>query len=229
MNLGPYQFNQVYIGDCRELGESIPDNSIDLIFTDPPYPKEYLYLYEWLAKFSARALKPEGFLMVYVGGYWKDDIMAYMRQHLSYFWDYTLISEGDAPMLWPRLTIAKSKSLLCYRLKGSQSMPRTTVLGHYTGTRAKHYHDWQQDEETARYYIDCFTKVDDIVLEPFTGGGTTLAVCKVMGRPCIGFEIDENSANIARSRIENIKQLVWQKELMSSMSGEQLKLDEGSE
>ena len=36
------------------------DNSIDLIWTDPPYPKEYLYCYDWLAKESVRVLKPGG-------------------------------------------------------------------------------------------------------------------------------------------------------------------------
>jgi hypothetical protein len=32
---------------------TIPDNSIDLIFTDPLYYEKDLYLYEYLAKLSA--------------------------------------------------------------------------------------------------------------------------------------------------------------------------------
>lgn len=222
--LGPYELDQIYTGDCRELGKGIPDGSIDLIFTDPPYLKEYLYLYEWLAEFSARVLKPEGFLMTYTGGYWKDEIMGYMRQHLDYFWDYTLIALNDAPMVWPRWTIAKSKSLLCYRLKGSKAMPRTTVLGHYVGVKNKIYHDWQQDEETARYYIDCFTLPGQVVLEPFGGGGTTLAVCKVLGRPVVGFEIDLESAEVARKRVTSTNQLIYQLELMPALESVQLEL-----
>jgi DNA modification methylase len=209
--LGPYELNRVHIGDCRSLGEQIPDGSIDLIFTDPPYLKEYLYLYEWLAKWSARVLKPSGFLLVYTGGYWKDEIMSYMRQELEYFWDYSLFATNEAPMIWPRLTIARVKSLLCYRLKGSKALPRTTVLGSYFGGgKAKHYHDWQQDEETARYYIDCFTQVGDLVVDPFIGGGTTTAVCKVMGRQIVGFEIDPEAANVATKRMEATRQLVYQ-------------------
>jgi DNA modification methylase len=223
--IGPYELNTIITGDARELGEAIPDNSIDLIFTDPPYLKEYLYLYEWLAEFSARALKPEGFLLVYAGGYWKDEIMAYMRQHLDYYWDYTLIMGDNASMVWARLTIARAKCLLCYRPRGGKGMPRTSVLGMYTGSgHATGYHDWQQDEDTARYYIDCFTQPGQVVLEPFTGGGTTLAVCKVLGRPSLGFEIDPDSANVARNRVENTKQLIYQLELVPVPEATQLTL-----
>jgi hypothetical protein len=224
--LGPYELNQIYTGDARELGEGIPNESVDLIFTDPPYLKEYLYLYEWLAEFSARVLKPEGFLMTYVGGYWKDEIMSYMRPHLDYFWDYTLIMGDNASMVWQRLTIARAKALLCYRPKGGIGMPRTSILGMYTGSgHATGYHNWQQDEDTARYYIDCFTHSGDLVLEPFTGGGTTQAVCKVLGRPCVGFEIDPESAEVARKRVDSTKQLIYQLELMPAPKPIQLGLE----
>ena len=42
----------------------IPDNSIDLIFTDPPYGYEPLPLYKQLTKFANRVLKPGGRLSV---------------------------------------------------------------------------------------------------------------------------------------------------------------------
>jgi DNA modification methylase len=227
--IGPYELDTIITGDCRELGKAIPDNSIDLIFTDPPYLKEYLYLYEWLAEFSARALKPEGFLMTYTGGYWKDEIMAYMRQHLEYFWDYTVISEGDAPMIWPRATVARAKSILCYRPKNGMGMPRTNVLGAmWNVAKQKAYHEWGQSEDEARYYIDCFTQPGDLVLEPFVGGGTTPAVCKVLGRPCVGFEVDPDTANVARSRVENTRQLVYQLALVPAPEHTQLALEEAA-
>lgn len=60
----------------------IKDGSVDLIYTDPPYPKEFHYLYEWLAKEAVRCLKPDGFLIAYAGPYWKDIVMDYFNQHL---------------------------------------------------------------------------------------------------------------------------------------------------
>lgn len=38
-------------------------NSVDLIFTDPPYEKKSLHLYGDLAQCAARWLKPGGLLM----------------------------------------------------------------------------------------------------------------------------------------------------------------------
>ncbi len=33
----PLPLNQVLQGDCREVLKSLPKNSVDLIFADPPY------------------------------------------------------------------------------------------------------------------------------------------------------------------------------------------------
>jgi DNA modification methylase len=35
--LGPFQANRVYHGDCRELAANLPDASIDILVTSPPY------------------------------------------------------------------------------------------------------------------------------------------------------------------------------------------------
>lgn len=58
-----YEYGRIYTGDARELAKAIPDGSIDLIFTDPPYPREFLPLYGWLAETAAQVLKPDGFML----------------------------------------------------------------------------------------------------------------------------------------------------------------------
>ena len=35
--IGDYELNQIYTGDCRELAAGIPDESADLVLTDPPF------------------------------------------------------------------------------------------------------------------------------------------------------------------------------------------------
>jgi hypothetical protein len=55
---------QIYLGDISEEGKKIPDNSIDIIPTDPPYAVRNLYLYEKLGVLAARVLKPGGSLIV---------------------------------------------------------------------------------------------------------------------------------------------------------------------
>ena len=53
--------NSIYCGDCVEVMSEFPDNSIDMMFVDPPYGKDGIYLYEVIAKEAARILKPGKF------------------------------------------------------------------------------------------------------------------------------------------------------------------------
>lgn len=194
----------ILTGDARTLIRDIPDESVDMIFTDPPYSKEYLPLYEWLAIAAERVLKPTGFVLVYAGGYHKAQIMGYLDRCLDYFWDYIELHSHQTSVIYPRRTLARYKSILAYRRKGHNALP---VIGNVLGAfemisgNEKRYHPWGQSEKTARYLIECFTRPGDLVLDPFVGGGTTPFVCSRIGRRFVGFEIDPEAAEVARSRI----------------------------
>ena len=65
-------FTNVYLGDSREVLTKIPDNSVDLIFTSPPYadrrkntyggihPDKYVEWFLPITKELLRVLKPTG-------------------------------------------------------------------------------------------------------------------------------------------------------------------------
>jgi len=57
--------------------------------------------------------------------------------------------------------------------------------------------------ELPRRCIKLFTFVDDVVLDPFLGSGSTLLACGETNRIGIGVDIDENYCNLARTRILN--------------------------
>jgi DNA modification methylase len=199
--------NTITCGDARELSRSIPDESIDLIFTDPPYLQKYMSLYDWLAEEAARVLKPGGFCLAYCGDFHKYEAMVAMGNHLDYYWDFVAFGTGFGPMIWAKKIIARHKSILAFS-KG-KGLPRMNTLSIWVGGgQDKRFHTWGQDESTARYYIDCFTSLGDIVWEPFCGGGTTPAVCRQLKRDFIAFEIDPDSADIARKRIETTQPLL---------------------
>jgi site-specific DNA-methyltransferase (adenine-specific) len=201
------KLNEIEQGDCRELCKSIPDNSVDLIFTDPPYLGEYLPIYYSIFETAPRILKPDGFLLIYVGGFWKDEIMAEGRRHLKYFWDYIVWEPHNSPVNWPRKTIARNKSILAYHRKDAiKALPNTQVLSVWLGGgEDKRYHVWGQDESCARYYIDCFSKRGDLVYDPCCGGGTTPAVCKMLGRNYISNDISQDAVEITLARLDNVQ------------------------
>lgn len=58
-------------------------------------------------------------------------------------------------------------------------------------------------EEIARRCIKMFSFVDDIVLDPFTGSGTTLKVAKELRRKYVGYEIYKSYKKIINAKLAN--------------------------
>ena len=199
--------NQITTGDARELSRAIPDVSIDLIFTDPPYPKEFLPLYGWLAEEASRVLKPGGFLLTYAGLFYLPDIIDDLNKWLTYHWQYISLQPGPSPLVHPRKILQAAKSILSFS-KG-KGLPLNYTSDVWTSpARDKRFHAWGQAELTARYFIDNFSHPEDIVWEPFTGGGTTPYVCRQLNRNFIAFEVDPGTATIARKRLETVQPLL---------------------
>ena len=60
-------------------------------------------------------------------------------------------------------------------------------------------------EEIARRCIRLFTFVDELVLDPFAGSGTTLKVVKELNRKYVGYEISRTYENIINLKINSIQ------------------------
>jgi len=63
------------------------------------------------------------------------------------------------------------------------------------------YHVAAYPEELVSFFVESYTDVDDTILDPFTGSGTTLKVAEVMKRRGIGFEVHEYFEPLIRARI----------------------------
>jgi site-specific DNA-methyltransferase (adenine-specific) len=62
----------------------------------------------------------------------------------------------------------------------------------------------QLPSELVRRIIGVSSNPGDVVLDPFAGSGTTLAVAKAMGRSGVGIELNPDYAQIATRRIEEV-------------------------
>ena len=84
------------LGDCVQEAKRIPGNSIDLIFTDPPYGAEKLPLYSQLAKIAQQKLKPGGSLVTYVGHFAIPDVVHLFENssNLTWWWPMAVIHNG---------------------------------------------------------------------------------------------------------------------------------------
>lgn len=73
--------------------------------------------------------------------------------------------------------------------------------------------------ELPLYFIKYFTKPDDIVLDCFSGIGTTCVAAKMLGRKYIGIDISEKYCDIARMRLKAVDTGVPVKEQQRGQMG----------
>ena len=79
-------------------------------------------------------------------------------------------------------------------------------------------------EEIARRCIRLFSYVNDVVLDPFTGSGTTLKVAKELQRRYIGYEIYDHYRDLINQKLEG--NTLWLPLTTSSKSQLQMRLPE---
>jgi len=203
----PQEFrNQIVTGDARVLAERIPDESVDLIFTDPVYDR--IDDYRWLAETAARVLKPDRACFVFCGIEWIPQELNALGEYLAYRWQFSFTPvQAGGSRFWSgmmrRCWIAgvwfeKGTSKLYGRIFDSMALPSGhNQTGH--GNR----HKWEKGLKWMRFVGRAFCPKDGIALDPFTGSGTIPAVCKQLGRNYVAFEIDPNTAELARERVRN--------------------------
>ena len=68
----------------------------------------------------------------------------------------------------------------------------------------KGLHPTQKPLSLMRFLIELVTVEGQLVLDPFSGSGSTLLACKDLNRNFIGFENDEKFFNIAYDRLQNL-------------------------
>lgn len=68
-------------------------------------------------------------------------------------------------------------------------------------------HPSQKPSALIEKLILCSTDIDDTVLDPFLGSGTTAVVAQMLGRNWIGIEVNPRYVGMARQRIEQLPQI----------------------
>jgi len=197
--------SDVIYGDFREVCKKFKDESVDCIFTDPPYAGEFLELWAALSKIAARILKPSGFCICYSGVFHLPEVYNCLCEHLEYYWQCILLHKGGGQFIKPRNLNTLYKPILVFA-KPPIVTVEPAIIDVIKGTgKEKKYHEMQQAELEAEEIIRRFTDKSDIVLDPMAGSGTIPVAAKKTGRKYLAIDNDKNNVNIIKKRLKKVK------------------------
>ena len=192
---------RVFVGDIRKNDHGIERNSIGAIITDPPYPKEYLPLYDDLGRFGAEVLSDGGSLFAMVGQSYLPSVIASLSRHLTYHWTFAYLTPGgQSVQLWDRKVNTFWKPVLWF-VKGSYAGGwKGDVVKSAVNDNDKTFHEWGQSESGLLSLVG-LAEQSSVVVDPFLGAGSTGVACLLTGRKFIGFDIDSKHVDTARGRL----------------------------
>jgi site-specific DNA-methyltransferase (adenine-specific) len=130
-----------------------------------------------------------------------------------------LLPEG-VQKTFPFMVVAKpTKKEKCAGLEGmpkkqmykcDNSANSLELIGTTDGGRQprENYHPTCKPIKLMSYLIAIGSRPGDLVLDPFVGSGTTAIAAKLMGRSFIAMEIQDDYWEIARKRLDHVKELI---------------------
>ena len=198
------------LGDFREKGREITDESVDMVFTDPPYAEDALPLWDALGEFAHRILKPGGILLSYAGNLYIPQIHQMLGRHLQYFWTFAVRHTGGNTFVRTLKIQQAYKPILGY-FKPPFTQSWEPFCDMVSGGRSKENHRWEQPVEEAQYFLRALCPPNGTVCEPMMGSGSTVIAGIGLSMSCYGIEIDTTSFAKAKERIEKINRTLTKK------------------
>lgn len=209
-------------GDCFLELAGIPDSSVDLIVTDPPYGVNFTKGYksgnkelvhgddgfsvmifvDEIAKEFNRVLKPNSACYVFtrfdVYPYWWLKLKNHLTPKNQIIWNKGGGGMGDLTG-----NFAFDYESIIYATKGKPTIREKRIGSVWDVRKCKQeFHETQKPVELIEKIIRHSSDRGATVLDPYMGSGTTGVACHSLGRNFIGIELNKASFDTATKRIE---------------------------
>lgn len=203
--------NKIIQGDCLEVMKGIPDKSIDLVLTDPPYGKMWTRGKNGIGIDKSSNENDKTKWDIKPTKEYFDEIMRVSKNQIifggNYFTDILPVSNcwiiwdkrgnfprgeqipfADCELAWTSF----NKTIKKYTL---------IVQGFVNESGDDRFHPTQKPTKVMYSILNDFSKEGEIVMDCFMGAGSTILATKQLKRNFIGIEISEKYCEIARQRL----------------------------
>jgi site-specific DNA-methyltransferase (adenine-specific) len=215
------QINLIH-GDCLEKMKDIPDKSIDMVLTDPPYKlKSGGRVGDKTPRGGVFALNNEYLKTGNVFKYneisfkeWVPEVYRVLKDKTHFL--AFINNHNMVPFISECLKYFTLKNILVWN-KGNKNAHRNYMLqvefvvllgkGPCRGINnmgSANLLDFknQKNKVHLMYLLENSSNNSELVLDPFMGSGSLGVACKNLNRNFIGIEKDETYFNVAKKRIE---------------------------
>ena len=169
----------------------------DAVITDPPYPKEFLHVFNGLAECCKAANVP--LVAVMSGQSYLPQVMENLCRHLKYRWTLAYMTPGgQAVQQWQAKVNTSWKPVLLF---GESLEWFGDVAVSKPNDNDKRFHHWGQSESGMADLVERLTKPGQLVCDPFVGGGSTAVVSLALGRRFVGCDIDAECVQKTKDRV----------------------------
>jgi len=210
--------SKIIHGDCIEEMKKLPDGSIDLIITDPPYfipikhykTRKYFnrnfadlglieYFFKDVFNEFKRIIKPTGRIYVFCDG----------QSYPLFWWHFFKFCKNVRPIIWDKKTSINGYSwrhqhelILFAEMPESKPVPSGDgdILKCSAVKVGERKHPAQKPVELIKKFIEKSSKRGDIVLDPFAGCGSVMEACIELGRRYIMIEKELSYFQIIKER-----------------------------
>ncbi len=215
---------EIIQGDCLEVMKDIPDNSIDLVLTDPYYiPKsnfnwknfdEFYWDFnkKWLLEIK-RVLKDD---FHFIFTFSSEDMAKFdlLLQEVGFdiksrmVWNYRNSAKSTAKdTKWAKtyefiFHCSSGKKLNFPDKWDDKRFDVQTFAIPQSNFKDKKIHQFQKPIALWEMLVQFASNEGEVILDPFIGGGTTAIACINLNRKYIGIELEESNCKIAKKRIK---------------------------
>lgn len=215
--------NKIYHINCFDGFKELEDNSISHVFTSPPYNRKrndkYKYhddiivdYFGFLSKTIDECLRvSKGFVFFNImkNYYNKKDVFKLIGQYSDKIIDI-IIWEKTNPLPASGKSITNAYEF--FIILGNEPLKSNTtytknIISTSVNSKMTKDHKAMMKQEVSDWFINKFTKEDDLILDCFMGAGTTAISCINSNRKYIGFELEKEYVDLSLERIKEVIEL----------------------